>query len=180
MKSVQLKYIMQDRDRHGNVRWYFRRPGNGKIRLPCGPDSPKFTAAYEAALRSEPIAKDEPSLLKAQPNYGGLGFVYFMVAGDFVKIGYSADPLARAAGVQTGSAQKITSIIAIRGTVADERKLHRTFKVYRVSGEWFRKTPPIISAMARAAAYGQTNEGRKCPTGPDGSVPIIVPPINIQ
>jgi hypothetical protein len=50
MTLVKFRYITKDRDRHGNVRFYFRRPGKPKIRLPGLPGSEEFLAAYKAAL----------------------------------------------------------------------------------------------------------------------------------
>src|SRR5665213_1822163 len=47
---VRLKYIVEDVDRHGNVRVYFRRKGQHKTRLPGLPGSDEFMAAYKRAL----------------------------------------------------------------------------------------------------------------------------------
>ncbi len=48
--NVRLKYVVEDTDRHGNVRRYFRRKGQPKIRLPGLPGSDEFMQAYRAAL----------------------------------------------------------------------------------------------------------------------------------
>lgn len=50
MAYFTLKYVTKDRDRHGNVRFYFRRPGKPKIRLHGLPGSDEFMTAYRAAL----------------------------------------------------------------------------------------------------------------------------------
>jgi hypothetical protein len=50
MAFVKFRYITRDRDRHGTVRFYFRRPGKPKIRLRGLPGSEEFLAAYKAAL----------------------------------------------------------------------------------------------------------------------------------
>src|ERR1700731_3231517 len=50
MVSLRLKYVVEDVDRHGNVRVYFRRPGFAKIRLNGLPGSEEFQAAYARAL----------------------------------------------------------------------------------------------------------------------------------
>ncbi|MDE2385766.1 MAG: tyrosine-type recombinase/integrase [Alphaproteobacteria bacterium] len=42
---------MRDHDRHGNLRHYFRRTGEKKIRLPGHPGSAEFLAAYDQALK---------------------------------------------------------------------------------------------------------------------------------
>lgn len=40
-------------DRHGNARFYFRRPGFKRVPLPGLPWSPEFMAAYEAAMAGQ-------------------------------------------------------------------------------------------------------------------------------
>lgn len=41
-------------NRHGNTVWYFRRPGEQRIRLPNEYNSKEYIAAYEAALAGKP------------------------------------------------------------------------------------------------------------------------------
>jgi integrase len=53
MTSIRLPYIQEYRDRYGNARRYFRRPGFKRVTLPGTPGSPRFMAAYEAALAAE-------------------------------------------------------------------------------------------------------------------------------
>ena len=48
MVKIDLPYIDHFRDRHGHIRYYFRRPMGPRIPLPS-PDSPEFLAAYQAA-----------------------------------------------------------------------------------------------------------------------------------
>jgi hypothetical protein len=57
-------YCVEDRDRHGNVRVYFRRAGQKKIRLRDVPWSEPFMEAYRLALRgqSAPLLADGPAL----------------------------------------------------------------------------------------------------------------------
>jgi integrase len=50
MAYFKLQYVTKDRDRHGNVRFYFRRPGKPKIRLHGLPGSEEFMTEYRAAL----------------------------------------------------------------------------------------------------------------------------------
>ena len=50
MVDIRLKYLVEDVDRHGNVRIYFRRKGHAKIRLKGLPGSAEFQAAYAKAL----------------------------------------------------------------------------------------------------------------------------------
>lgn len=40
----RYRYVVQDRDRHGNVRTYLRVPGKLKHRLHAEPGTPEFDA----------------------------------------------------------------------------------------------------------------------------------------
>ena len=51
---VPLKHINRYRDRHGRMRYYYRRPGGKNVPLPGAPDSPEFLAAYRAAEADKP------------------------------------------------------------------------------------------------------------------------------
>jgi hypothetical protein len=56
MARVRLKYVTADRDRHGNVRYYFRRRGLArKTRIPGELGSKEFMAAYAALLDGRSI-----------------------------------------------------------------------------------------------------------------------------
>src|SRR5262245_7079065 len=48
------KFIHGFIDRHGKPRFYFRRAGHKKVRLPGLPWSPEFMAAYQEALEDAP------------------------------------------------------------------------------------------------------------------------------
>jgi len=60
MVSLRLKHVVEDVDRHGNVRIYFRRPGFKKIRLKGLPGSAEFQAAYGEALGLTEGRSDAP------------------------------------------------------------------------------------------------------------------------
>jgi integrase/recombinase XerD len=62
MVTLRFKYVIEDVDRHGNVRLYFRRRGQQKIRLPGLPGSEEFAAAYRAALLKLDEAQPRRSL----------------------------------------------------------------------------------------------------------------------
>jgi hypothetical protein len=40
--KIRVKYVVEDADRHGNVRVYLRKPGLSKTRLPTPLGSPEF------------------------------------------------------------------------------------------------------------------------------------------
>lgn len=54
--KLKLRFVVEDVDRHGNVRLYFRRAGQPKVRLPGPLGSPDFLAAYKAAVDGKPLA----------------------------------------------------------------------------------------------------------------------------
>lgn len=64
--------------------------------------------------------------------------VYFMRAGNFVKIGKSTyHPRARMAQLQTGCPYQIELMGFIFGGTAREARLHSQFQHLRACGEWF-------------------------------------------
>lgn len=48
------RYVVQDRDRHGNVRVYLRQPGKSKVRLYETPGTDAFDAEYRKAVNAKP------------------------------------------------------------------------------------------------------------------------------
>src|SRR5258707_6333079 len=54
------KFITEDVDRHGNVRIYFRRTRQPKIRLTETPGSPAFDQEYQRAFRGELMPASRP------------------------------------------------------------------------------------------------------------------------
>ncbi len=72
MTFVKFRYITKDRDRHGNLRFYFRRPGKPKIRLHGLPGSDEFMDAYRAAL-----AENNPTGAKAEKSFDWLCERYY-------------------------------------------------------------------------------------------------------
>jgi integrase/recombinase XerD len=69
MVKIRLRYVVEDTDRHGNPRLYFRRKGERKVRLPGLPGSEEFMAAYKAAL----LASGEKRPQSARPARGSFG-----------------------------------------------------------------------------------------------------------
>jgi integrase len=70
MKMQHMKYVVEDTDRHGNVRIYYRRTGQPKVRLRGPVGSPEFLADYQRAASSQPSANPTKAIAtvqKAQP-----------------------------------------------------------------------------------------------------------------
>lgn len=65
--KMRIKYVVEDTDRHGNVRLYHRRNGR-KVRLRGPAGSPEFFADYKAATAGPaPTSKDEPQAGRVVP-----------------------------------------------------------------------------------------------------------------
>jgi integrase len=55
---IRLKHLVEDRDRHGNVRCYVRVPGKRKIRIRSLPGTKDFIDEYQAAIVE--VKTDQP------------------------------------------------------------------------------------------------------------------------
>lgn len=84
MIRVNLQYVSSDIDARGNVRYYFRRRGQRKIRLHGKPHSAEFTKAYSAALAGQLIARQ----LMSGPATGSLRWLCtkFFASAEFKRL----------------------------------------------------------------------------------------------
>lgn len=63
-------------------------------------------------------------------------WVYFVQAGDLVKIGHSSDPIGRLEAIRTHNPD--AELLAVeRGGIRRERQLHADFASLRFKREWF-------------------------------------------
>jgi hypothetical protein len=51
--EIKLKHVIEDVDRHGNVRIYVRVPGRTKVRIRARPGTEEFMTAYHAATGND-------------------------------------------------------------------------------------------------------------------------------
>jgi hypothetical protein len=79
--------------------------------------------------------KLEPIILKDNPS--AEGYVYFIRQGDWVKIGYSANPHKRLSGLQTSNPKPLTLLKTIKADQSYEKHLHNQLMYANVRGEWF-------------------------------------------
>jgi len=118
--------------------------------ISCGRDGPEAWAVatqwnhrwYEHRRNSQPSAGSDQR-----------GYVYFAFVGDRVKIGFSVRPLRRIDAMITALHEKPRMIVALRGTMADERALHQRFAPVQTDGEWFEAIPDLTRFVMRCAAY---------------------------
>jgi hypothetical protein len=73
-----------------------------------------------------------------------VGMVYFIQAGDAVKIGYSTRVTKRLSSMQTGNHHGLVLIAEKPGTRAMERQYHQRFSRFRIKGEWFHAVVPVM------------------------------------
>lgn len=71
------------------------------------------------------------------------GWVYFIQCGEFIKIGFSGDPLFRLRAIQKSNPNRCQLVATQRGERDLERKIHRHFWKARRDGEWFKFTDAI-------------------------------------
>ncbi len=76
-------------------------------------------------------------------------FIYFVqdVETKNIKIGITESPKQRLGTLQSGNANELILLGAIRGLPGDEFDLHRKFSEFRIRGEWFRYDQSIIDMM---------------------------------
>lgn len=76
--------------------------------------------------------------------------IYFLRSGpdNFIKIGYSSEPTARAVTLATGSPYEGEILATIAGSREEERGLHVRFAASRIRGEWFRPSGDLIGFIA--------------------------------
>lgn len=80
-------------------------------------------------------------------------FVYFMHAGQFVKIGLSNDVKRRRQQIQGSNPEKVKLLLAMRGNTYYEEAWHAVFHEYHVRGEWFEFGPRIKRAIDKGLDY---------------------------
>ncbi len=71
--------------------------------------------------------------------------VYIVGFQRFVKIGISVNVRERLAGLQTAIPVPLKTYAILPGGQLEEASLHRRFKAYRMSGEWFRRTGALAA-----------------------------------
>lgn len=80
-------------------------------------------------------------------------YVYFIEAGDFIKIGVSRDPIIRLGQIRAGggvaapeglSTANARLLAVEQGDRFEEKALHKRFAEHRHTGEWFAKNDRLI------------------------------------
>jgi hypothetical protein len=67
MMRIRLQYVNSFRDRHGQLRRYFRRPGCKSVAPPGLPGSAEFLESYQAALAGDTAPRIEIGASRTRP-----------------------------------------------------------------------------------------------------------------
>lgn len=107
---------------------------------------PKYQSDGSQAIwaRAAELTGD-PTLAPPAGTYRRTGDVYFIEAGDLIKIGFTRSPVGRMRTIKTGCPLPMKLLHHEAGSLKSERELHRRFAVLRVRGEWFRKAPELLA-----------------------------------
>jgi enterobacteria phage integrase len=89
MTRIRLRHVDRFTDRHGHVRYYFRRGKGGRIALPGWPGSSEFMDAYQAAMGGERIATPTPRLRGDPGTFDRLVQDYFSCS-DYARLSASS------------------------------------------------------------------------------------------
>ena len=85
--SFRLKYVVEDTDRHGNVRIYLRKPGHSKIRLKSQPGTQEFLDEYRSALNGA-MPKAPATIIDRRGNKGTFKWLceQYFVSAEFKRL----------------------------------------------------------------------------------------------
>jgi len=111
-----------------------------------------FPDAIKAAQNINVEAGVTTRIPKTRPNSNAKGFVYFLWSEDCIKIGYSREAFRRIQTLNASSPSGIKAIGIVRGTRADEQRLHDALSASRNYGEWFWATDHVIATMTQSLA----------------------------
>ena len=75
--TIKLLHIDRFRDRHGKLRYYFRRGRGKRISLPDKPGSITFMLAYQRALASSQEGNSQPVANATRKSFDDLVRLYF-------------------------------------------------------------------------------------------------------
>ena len=98
-----------------------------------------------AAIMEGVFVEDHPVIPPADD------FVYFIDAGEQIKIGRSANPLRRMETLQASTGTML-SLALVLPDGDREREFHDRFAVLRVRGEWFQKGEELLSFIEEEKA----------------------------
>lgn len=76
------------------------------------------------------------------------GYIYFVQCGEFVKIGYTANPNSRMSKFKTNNPYECRLVALIDGGKIIEAQMHERFAEFHHRGEWYRCGDALMSFIA--------------------------------
>lgn len=107
----------------------------------------------ETNSKTGDLPSPKPTIQKP-PGSKADGYVYFVVSGSAIKIGFSAQGLRRIGELKVGLSRGIAGAAIVPGRHSQEQRLHYILRKYRRHGEWFENCTFVRTAMFRALAHG--------------------------
>lgn len=83
-----------------------------------------------------------------------LDHLYFIQAGNAVKIGRTRNLVPRLSTIQVGNHEYLNCLLVLRSRGYEEKEWHRRYSRQHIRGEWYRLSPTLkkeIEALQRAA-----------------------------
>jgi len=126
--------------------------GNGPAPLPAYKSPVMYSRVVcDAWLRrNDPIPPSDDPATPADLASGCS--VYFIESGSGgpIKIGIAIDVGKRLRQIQVGNPHPLAVLLEIPGGEEREGRLHALFREDRIHGEWFRRSPAILTFIARS------------------------------
>ncbi|MFM9850160.1 MAG: tyrosine-type recombinase/integrase [Hyphomicrobiaceae bacterium] len=129
MIQVRFPFVVEDVDRHGNVRYYFRRKGFPKVRIRALPGTQEFSEAYHRLSdQSEAGTLPQPDDDTVRPGTFRWLCVQYFSSSDFARL----DP--RTQRVRRSILEHMLAEPAVPG----EEEIFANFPIHRMSGKAIR------------------------------------------
>jgi hypothetical protein len=148
VKTELPPFVTSYRDRHGKMRYRFRRRGIDR-------QMPELGTAEFHTLYGSLLAGIAPPTKKVDPK----NCVYFITDGHAIKIGFASCPQERIRTHQTSQPRRLRLMATAKGDHGLERLYHKRFAAHRIRGEWFELHDDILDEVARLRRGELPNEG---------------------
>lgn len=149
--EIVLYSVQEVADRLGKTRPWVHRWADNYPKDSHG--QPTYITMGNRKLFTEPdIARIQEHIEKGIAR-SLTGQVYFVEAGDFIKIGYTQSRVSRLRRMSTDTPYELVVLHTEFGTYGWERTLHRQFAHLRVRREWFRKSPEILEWIKKRVRF---------------------------
>lgn len=127
-----------------------------RIMLPLGLSEEAAIAYTREYLNRFTMSMAQPRDMVGVKGPRGKGHVYFIAAGEYVKVGFTgSDPATRLRAVDTHNAIQPRIIALVKGTHKTEREWQARLAEHRVRREWFLLAPCLAVLRAELGVDAQ-------------------------